>query len=218
MNNQLLNRLFGISGILGGIILFLGDMLIYFSTDGTNLLNNMSLVSDNRIIASSLAGLFSSWLYLLGAFHVYYAFKTTNPIVKNTILLCFGSIGISYGIIHSEYIAIATNAILAQNNNLDLQSSVFLAQKANQILRIVIYPIFTILSILFIYNVWIKKTLYTKWIILFYPLTPLLLKNIISNNISGLMKVIIIGGYFNIILIIFFTASTIILWNEGNSD
>ena len=214
MKQQLLNRLFGISGILGGIILFCGDMLIYYSSTETNLLINMSVASDTRIIASGVCALFSSWLYLLGAFHIDYAFQPTKPLIKNSVLFCFGSIGIAYGIVHAEYIAIATSASLAVEHNINLQSSVILASQTNQVLRMIIYPIFGLLSVLFIYSVWKKKTLYPQWIILFYPLIPFLLKNVISDNLSGITKVVLIGGYLNIMLIIFYTASTISLWNK----
>ena len=70
MKQQSLNRLFGISGILGGIILFCEDMLIYYSSAETNLLKNMSVALDTRIIASGMCDLLSSWLYLLGAFPI----------------------------------------------------------------------------------------------------------------------------------------------------
>ena len=99
-------------------------------------------------------------------------------------------------------------------NNINLQSSVILASQTNQVLRMIIYPIFGLLSVLFIYSVWKKKTLYPQWIILFYPLIPFLLKNVISDNLSGITKVVLIGGYLNIMLIIFYTASTISLWNK----
>ncbi len=217
ISQQSIVRSFGIAGILGGIILFIGDMLIFYSPTETNLIINMSTVSNTRIIASGVCALFSSWFYLLGAFHVSYAFNSSKLIAKNIILFCLGGIGIAYGIVHAEYIAIATSAKLSAEYQLNMQSAIALAVQANQILRMIIYPLFAILSFVFINNVLRKKTLYSNWILLFYPLIPFLIQNIISNNLTGKWKVIIAGGYLNLILIIFYTASTINLWNKFKS-
>lgn len=207
-------RFFGIAGILGGIILFIGDMLFYYSPSNTNFLQNMAVASDARIITSSVCALFSSWLYLLGALQVYFAFEKTKPIVKYTVLASFASIGIAYGIVHAAYIGIATSAKLAFANQLDPQTSVILARNANEILRIIIYPIFGLLSVVFIFQVWRKKTHYPKWMVFFFPLLPFLLQGLIINNITGVLKVIISGGYLNIIFALFFLTSTISLWKK----
>ena len=38
----------------------------------------------------------------------------------------------------------------------------------------------------------------------------------IYKNLSGSISIIVCGGYLNLILIIFFTASSIALWNKNN--
>ena len=76
-------------------------------------------------------------------------------------------------------------------------------------------PIFGLLSFLFITQVWKRKTLYPRWILLFFPLIPFLLEDVICKNLSGSISIIICGGYLNHILIIFFTASSIALWNKN---
>jgi hypothetical protein len=113
-------------------------------------------------------------------------------------------------------VAIATSSKLAIQNNLDLNESVLLASEANNALRLLVYPIFGLLSVLFIYQVWKKNTLYPRWIILFFPLIPFLIQDFICKNLSGNIWIIVCGGYLNHILIIFFTASTIALWNKKN--
>jgi len=50
-------------------------------------------------------------------------------------------------------VAIATSSKLAIQNNLDLNESVLLASEANNALRLLVYPIFGLLSVLFIYQV-----------------------------------------------------------------
>ncbi len=206
-------RIFGIFGIFGGLTLFAGDMLFYYDPINTNLMENMGNASDFRIITSGLTALIATWFYMLGLIQVYYALKPTKPILKNIILISFGAILTAYGVIHGAYVAIATSAKLAAQNNLDINESVYLAVKANNILRLFIYPIFGLLSFLFITQVWKRKTLYPRWIILFFPLIPFLIQSLICKNLSGDIRIIIYGGYLNLILVVFFSASTIAMWN-----
>ena len=214
--NKFWNRILGIFGILGGITLLTGDMLFYYDPVNSNLFENMGNASDSRIIYSAVTALLAAWFYMLGVVHVYKAFIQTKPIIKNTILICFAAITISYGVVHGAFVAIATSSKLAIENNLDLNDSVALANEANNTLRLIVYPIFGLLSILFITQVWKRKTLYPRWIILFFPLIPFLIQDFICNNLSGNIWIIVCGGYLNHILIIFFTASTIALWNKKN--
>jgi hypothetical protein len=216
--NLFWNRIFGIFGILGGLTLFAGDMLFYYDPFNINLTENMGNVSDFRIIASGVSALLSNWLYLLGLVHVNYALKPTIPIAKNTILLCFGAILTAYGVVHGAYVAIATSAKLAVQNNLDLNQAVSLASEVNTMLRVFVYPIFGLLSLVFITQVWKKKTLYPRWILLFFPLLPFVFQQPICERLSGDIWIVICGGYLNLILMLFFTGSTIALWNPRKSE
>ncbi len=211
--NQFWIRALGLFGILGGLTLFAGDMLFYYDPLNTNFMENMGNASDFRIIVSGLTALLATWFYILGLGQVYHALKPTNPFLRNTILICFGAVLTAYGVIHGAYVAIATSAKLATQNNLDINEAVSLATEANNILRLLIYPIFGLLSVLFIAQVWKRKTLYPRWIILFFPLIPFLIQGPICKNLSGNIQIIVCGGYLNLILVVFFTASTIALWN-----
>ncbi len=95
-----------------------------------------------------------------------------------------------------------------------MQTSIVLAREANNLLRNIIYPIFGLLSIIFIYQVWRKQTRYPRWMVFFFPLLPFLLQGLIVDNLNGVLKVIIAGGYLNIIFALFFLASTISLWKK----
>jgi hypothetical protein len=211
-------RVLGVFGILGGLILLAGDMLLYYDPVNMSLKQNMGNASDFRIIASGVCALFAAWFYMLGLGQVYYAFKTTKPIFRNGTLISFGSILISYGIVHGAFLAIATSAKLATEHSLDINEAVLLSEKTNEILRLFVYPLFGILSILFISQVWKRKTLYPRWIILFFPLIPFLIEDLVTKYLQNDIWIIIKGGYLNIILVIFFTASTIALWNIKKSE
>ena len=152
--NKFWTRLFGVLGILGGITLLTGDMLFYYDSVNSNLFENMGNASDSRIIFSAVTALLAAWFYMLGVVHVYQAFKSNRPLIKNTILICFAAITISYGVVHGAFVAIATSSKLAVQNNLNLNEAVSLASEANNILRLMVYPIFGLLSVLFITQVW----------------------------------------------------------------
>lgn len=211
--NQFWQRISGLFGILGGIVLFTGDMLFYYHTENTNLLNNMAYASDYRIKGSAVTALVAAWFYMIGLGQVYYAFRPSKPILRNIVLFSFGSILIAYGVVHGAYTAIATTAKISIENNLDVVENTELARQTNDLLRLFVYPFFAICSFIFITQVWKKRTLYPRWIILFFPLISFLIQGIIGNVLTGKAWVIVMGGYLNLILVVFFTASTIALWN-----
>ncbi len=214
-NKQFWIRFSGLLGILGGIVLFAGDMLFYYDSVSANLIENMAKASDFRIVASGITALIATWLYLAGLIQIYFALRPVKSLCRNLILACFTAIFTAYGIVHGAYVAIATSAKLAVIHNLELKQSVDLAIQANQTLRFVVYPIFALLSVFFITQILKKKTLYPRWIVFFYPLLPFLGQFVICQHLKGSVKLIICGGYLNLLLIVFFTASTIALWRKA---
>ena len=213
--NKFWLRFFGLAGIVGGLLLFSGDMLFYFNSASTNLKLNMAKASDFRILINGVIALFSTWFYLLGAGQVYYAFGSASKTARNIVVVSFAAILVSYGIVHSAYIAIATTAKVALQNQLDIETATALASATNQFIRLIIYPVFALFSFVFIWQVWKKKTFYPRWIILFFPLVPFLFKGLFSKILSGSIWIVVSGGYLNLILVLFFTASSIALWNHN---
>lgn len=211
-------RLSGIIGAIGGLVLFAGDMLFYYQSGSTNLLMNMANVSDERILFSGVSALLATWLYLLGLGQVFVAFKPAKPMAKNIVLLTFAGILTAYGVVHAEYVAIALTAKLAIQNQMDVEVTSVLASSINEVLRLFVYPLFAVLSFVFISQVWKRKTLYPRWILFFFPLVPFLFQGLIAKILTGNMWTIIIGGFLNLILVVFFTASTVALWNVNGSE
>lgn len=212
--NQTWCRVMGILGMLGGLVLFAGDMLFYYNNTNTDLLMNMGQASDTRILLSGISAMVGSWLYMLGLGQVYYAFKPSSTVVRNLVLLCLAGIFIAYGVVHAAYVAIATTAKVAVENQLDIEATSALSSRINDALRWFVYPLFAVASFLFIKQVWQLKTLYPRWVILFFPLIPFLFQSLFDKVLSGTAWVVIMGGYLNWMLVLFFAASTIALWNR----
>ncbi len=207
-------RIYGILGMLGGLTLFAGDLLFYYNGNNGDLLKNMSVASDERILISGISALLATWLYLFGLVPIYYAFASTKPIVRNTVIATFAGILIAYGVVHGAYTAIAISAKLAVNNGLDIKESSHLAIEVNNALRLMVYPLFAVLSFVFIYQVWQRKTLFPRWMVFFFPLLPFILKAIFGRFLSGKWLVIIGGGYLNLMLVMFFAAVVVSLWKK----
>jgi len=215
MNKNKLIKLTGIAGILGGIMLFAGDMLLYYNGNQTDKLLNMATTSDDNIILSGVFALLATWLYLFGLVPVYYAFRPVSPRIRQAVVILFAGILIAYGVVHGAYMAIATTAKLAHQQHLDLEESTRLSIEINNAIRLFVYPLFGVLSVLFIYFVWQRKSLYPRWMVFFFPLLPFLLRGVFEKALQGKWQIIIAGGYLNLILVLFFTASLIALWKKN---
>jgi len=209
--------LLGISGILGSLTLLAGDMLFYYNGSQTDLIANMAAVSSQRIILSGLAALFATWLYVLGSGQIYYAFQPARRWLRLSVFLSFAAIMIAYGIVHGAYVAIAVAAQNASAAGLPPDAFTELAIAANNALRQITYLPFAVFTLLFIPAVWMRRTHYPRWMLLFSPIIPFALNGVVVGHLDGRWKTIIGGGYLNLILLLFFTASTIALWIRGES-
>ncbi len=204
----------GLSGIVGGLFMFAGDMLYYYDPVSVNLKLNMAHGADIRIMLNGLTALLGTWFYLLGLGQVYFAFRPAPALVRNTVLASFAAILTAYGVIHGNYVAIAVSSKLALQYHLDMEAATALASNSNLLIRYFVYPPFAVLSLVFIFQVWKQKTLYPRWIILFFPLIPFLINLFVGRYFTGSAFIIVEGGFYNLILIAFFVASTIALWDS----
>jgi hypothetical protein len=202
----------GFLGISGSLVLLTGDMLFYYNGAQTDLLANMAISSSARIILSGVCALVAAWLYTLASGQVYYAFQPAKRWLRLAVFLSFAAIMISYGVVHGAYIAIATSAKNAADLGLPPDSLSGLAIAANDALRYMTYLPFGIFTVLFIPAVWKRNTHYPRWILLFSPILLFLLNGVIVGRLDGKMKVVISGGYLNLLLLVFFATSTFALW------
>jgi len=212
MNDRAI-RFTGLAGLAGGLLLFSGDMLLYYDPVSTDLLRNMSHVAVWRLRLSTLFALLAAWAYLAGAVQMYLAFRPAPVWVRRPVTAFFAAILVAYGVIHAHYMAIALTARLAVLHGLDPVEATRLARDHNHLLRLVVYPLFALLSILFLYAVWKRRTLYPRWIIFFFPLFPFFLQGPLDRLLSGPLHTVIVGGFFNLLLVLFFGASTFALWH-----
>jgi hypothetical protein len=215
-NKRILLRITGLAGILGGLVLFSGDMLLYYVPGSTSIHGNMTLVTDQRVVLSGLAALIAMWLYLLGTLQLWYAFAPAPKLSRILATGSFVAVLASYGVIHGHYMAIAGTARLAAQQGLDIREATALAWRTDHLLRMVVYPFFGLLSVIFFYEVWRKRTLYPRWILPFFPLVPFALMGVFRQILTGDVRTVVIGGYLNLIVVLFFTVSTAALWRSND--
>ncbi len=206
----------GIAGILGSLLLFAGDMLFYYNGDQANFVANMAVSSSDRIMMSGGTALLAAWLYTLASGQLLYAFQPAKRWVQMTVFLSFTAVMIAYGVIHGEYVAIATSAQNAVALGAAPDTLIDLAARTNDMLRTITYIPFALFTIIFTPAVWMKKTYYPRWILLFSPVVLFFLNDLITAPLTGKIKIIIGGGYLNLLLFIFFSASTIALQRKEN--
>ncbi len=212
-------RWLGLSGILGAIVLFTGDMLYYFNPNGgLSSITTMGSGPDWRLLAGGAASLIAAWLYTMGAGQIYFALKPAGKRISMLAFISFAAVMIAYGIAHASFFSIgsgAKNAFLA-GVKVELMTKLP-SQYFSLLIKITYLPV-VIITVLFVYSVLFRKTLYPRWIIPFFPVFPYLFEGIVSQHLSGTLQVIIAGGYKNLIMLLFYLASTIVLWNGGKNS
>ena len=211
-------RLFGISGVIGSILFILGDLLynhIPGSTD--SFFVKMIRQPEARLLNAGTLGMIGCWFYTLASLHVYLAFRPVGEIFAFILFLAFAATMIGYGIGHTAYFAIATGAQVAVREGSDAESGGKLGNAFFQKLIKITYIPVAIFSLMMIYGIITGLSLYPRWMVVFLPIFIYLLKTPVIRILKGHLKEIINDSYDNIVLLIFYSLTTIVLWNGAVS-
>ncbi len=141
----------------------------------------MGYAFDERITASDICGLVATWFCIIGLPNVNIALEPSNKVTRLMIMVRFERILTALGVVHSAFHAIVTTTKLSIENRFDIYEVVLLSQHINNVLRLLVYPIFGVLSLVFIGVVWKKHTLYPRLIISCFPLLLFLLESAIKT-------------------------------------
>ena len=220
----------GILAILGATIYAIGDVLLLASKvnldDYPNLIRFQKLLSDaekmvvlspNRMIWGALLGVFSTPLILTGYWQVYQGLSGANETIALTTILLFGSATVIGAFVHGTFYYMGE--YVQALNKVDEHSQVIIADmigRHRKVLIITYAPVLIfiiIASILFSFLVATKETLFPVWMAAVNPVTLtiawLLIKRILPKLITDSLE----GAGFNIAYFIFFTCTTLTLWN-----
>ena len=207
-------RLLGISGIIGSILFIVGDLLINHipGSQGSNE-SRLSKIPESRLVNGGALGLVGCWFYTLAAFHLYIAFQPAGEVFAFILALAFGATMISYGVAHAAYIAIPAGAQVAAKLGADIESGGRLGWSFFLRLINIAYVPVAISSLMMLYAIVTGYSMYPRWMVVFLPTLLYYLRKPVVILFKGHLKEIIGHAYDNIILLVFFVLSTLVLWN-----
>jgi len=207
-------RLFGLSGIIGSILFVWGDLSYnHISGSKDSPAQRMSGLPEQILLRAGMLGLFGCWFYSLAALHIYLAFQPAGKVFAFILALAFGATMIGYGIGHTAYFSIATGAQTAVKLGSDAESGGKLGSTFFQRLTTIIYLPVVIFSLMMIYAILTGRSLYPIWMVVFLPTVLYLLKSPVLKLLKGRLQELITDSYDNLILLVFFVLSTLVLWN-----
>jgi hypothetical protein len=206
-------RLCGIAGILGALITGIGDLLYHHIPNSKQTLaERMSSLPQTRLVTAGMLGLIGSWLYLLSAFHIYYAFLPFGIGFAFAVSFSFALVAVAYGVGHASYYAIGSSAKVARENNLDIDSAGKTGEALfSRIVLITYFPV-AIAMLLMLYGIISGRSAYPLWMVIFLPIVPYLLRAPVLKILRGKTHELVRDSYDNFVLLAFFLVSTLVLW------
>ena len=207
-------RLFGISGIIGAVLFMWGDLSYHHlpASQGSPA-QRMSALSEKILLKAGTLGLFGCWFYCLASVHIFLAFQPAGEVFAFILALAFGAAMICYGIGHAAYYSIAAGAQTAVRLGSDADTGGKLGDAFFQrIVRITYIPV-AVFTVMMIYAIGIGRSLYPLWMLIFLPTVLYLLKKPVLGLLPGNLKQSLADSYDNLILLVFFVLSTLVLWN-----
>lgn len=167
MNNL---KLTGILGLIGAVMVGIGEFLLHYNANGYSGANYSFFVSisDNRLIIGHFLAVFYVPFYIAGYWHFYLAVKNGSRALAMGILVLgvfafvIGGMWIAsrgmLGFIAKSYAAGETSLSLLDKYKLLMETLV-------QVLRLIV----VLISILFVAAILKGKTLYPRWMAFFNP-------------------------------------------------
>lgn len=199
----------GITGVVGAILMYLGDMLLYYTPEAiTNFEEEitpiMGKVSFTRLTVGGLLGPLCAAMYLVGYYQIYLAINFTHKKMARIIFALLGVAIFFGGAFHSHFAPIGFASHFNKSNVLaEIEKYAITTYSVMIILNLLGFILLT-------YLILFKKTLYPKWIVLCTPLILIWFSNLVQL-LPQPFKIIIAGGWSNITAILFFAVSTSVL-------
>ena len=199
-------------GLAGALLMFAGDMLLYYTPEDfacgpkssaeeriNAIIDVMKELPAGRVMAGGMIGPIAAFLYCIGFYHiVLMTNEQTYMLAMAAFLLsCFGII--IGGAYHSHC---AYLGLLGDDGG---RNALNAAMKYFQKMPLILYAGEGIGFLLLIFLIVTGKTVLPRWIFLLSPGMLFLLKPAVSRLPKG-ARVIISGGWMNLISVIYYSA------------
>jgi hypothetical protein len=196
--------LLAISGILGSLLMFTGDMLLYYepvSGADYDSIARMGTMPTDRLIAGGMVGPIASILSVIGGYMLYILFRPVNKIFAAVLFLSYAIMLIVGGTYHAMFPNFGFAGRLPES--LQAPQIELIKTYLNNIYSIM-FIAGTVWTLVLFYLVLFKKSLYPIWLLLFTPTLLLLLAGIVKNHIPYPVGGVIYGGWLNLCFVLYF--------------
>ena len=199
-------------GLAGALLIFAGDMLLYYTPEDfacgpkssaeeriNAIIDVMKELPAGRVMAGGMIGPIAAFLYCIGFYHIVLMTneQTYTLAMAAFLLSCFGII--IGGAYHSHC---AYLGLLGDDEGWNALNA---AMKYFQKMPLILYAGEGIGFLLLIFLIVTGKTVLPRWIFLLSPGMLFLLKPAVSRLPKG-ARVIISGGWMNLISVIYYSA------------
>ena len=197
-------QLLSLSGILGSLLMFTGDMLLYYEPvsgleyDSVSVMGTMSI---ERLIAGGLIGPIASVFSIIGGYLFYIVFRSANKILAKVLFACFAILFVFAGTYHALFPNFGFIGRLPES--LQIEQLLFIRAYLKSI-NTVVYTCGSLFTLLLFYLVIFKKSIYPVWMLLFTPTLLILLAKTVKNYIPYPLGAIVYGGWINLCFMLFF--------------
>lgn len=196
-------------GLFGALLMFCGDMLLYFSTeeyhpDGTqrSLIAIMKKLPAWRVKAGGFVGPIAAFLYCVGFFHLIYVFDESHNLIAWIALLCLCAGIIMGGAYHSHWPYIGLMAQIEDERAVDIVLAF------SKTLSMVLYLFEGIGYLLMVVGILLGWTVYPLFYIVFTPGFLFLLLPLVKT-LPQPFYLCIVGGWSNLISVIYYIAALV---------
>jgi len=202
-------QVFSLLGLLGALLMFTGDMFLYYepvSGQNYNSIAKMTIQPIKYLTIGGIIGPIASIFYILGGLLFYLVFKPINKVFASILFVLFGIVYMFAGTYHASF----PNYGFVGRLPIEFQSQQigYIRDYLGAMYNIMFYC--SILwTILLFYLVLFKKSIYPKWLLIFTPTLLTFFSTYIKSVTPYPYGAILYGGWLNISYVIFFAISLV---------
>jgi hypothetical protein len=214
--SNLIRRLAGLSGLAGALLFFAGDMLFYghFGSGEKfveGMLATVGRASPERLFAGGLIGPIAACMCMVGFWHVYLNIRPANLLLSRMMLALFSVLMVAGSAVHTLWTAkgLALKYCYGQGAPC---SDLLTAMKSYWTLTYNLGAIPGYIgAVLLVGLVVLRKTYYPRWTVIANPAVLSILSPL-AARVPAPLGAILVGGFTNLSIAIFFLTSVSTTW------
>jgi len=212
-------RFAGLCGLAGALLFCVGDMLFYgHFASGANFAEGMIATvmraSTARLFAGGLVGPLAACLCIVGFWHVYLNIRRSHVLLARLVLILFSILMVAGSAVHTLWTAkgLALKYCYGQGAPC---SDLLAAIKSYWALAYNLGAIPGYLGAVLLFAlVLLRKTYYPRWTVVANPALLMALSPL-ADRAPAPLGAILVGGFTNLSIAIFFLVSLLTTWNAA---